>query len=104
MSTIRETSQAYPALPAGADPGEVDDWQLSDEPAYRCVWSPDFDERLWVRACAVQLLDGTLATDGTDAPSVFIGHDRYTPAATRELAGRLCAAADLADQWAGVTR
>jgi hypothetical protein len=103
---VAPPQQGYPALPVGADPEFADDtdWQPAYDgyPAYRCVWSPPFNKGLDVRAVVTQLLDGTIETDGEDAPHIHIGSDHYyTPEAARELAAQICAAADLADRWAG---
>jgi hypothetical protein len=92
------------ALPPGADPEFTDEWEAEiSVPTgwYRTVWSRYFSERLWIRAVATQYLDGTLDTD-KEAPRVFLDDDCYTPQEAREAAAALIAAADLADQWAGI--
>ena len=95
-------------LPIGADTSvEYNyNWQPAepDYPAYRTVWSPYFDEKAGIRAVATQLADGTLCTDGDDAPHVYIDMDAYTPADARALAAALTAAANLADLWASLAR
>lgn len=91
-------------LPDGADPAVADEWQppYDGDPAYRVVWSPArMAAGVDVRSAAMQLEDGALVTQGVDAPSVFIGDDRYWPDDARALADAIHAAASQADAWAG---
>ena len=91
-------------LPDGADPAVADEWQppYDGDPAYRVVWSPPrMAAGVDVRSAAMQVEDGALVTQGVDAPSVFIGDDRYWPDDARALADAIHAAASQADAWAG---
>ncbi|WP_217157572.1 hypothetical protein [[Mycobacterium] fortunisiensis] len=89
-------------LPTGADPEHSDDWQPATPTAYRCVWTPsapvaDTD----VRGVVVQWGDGTIATEGADAPLVYIDSSHYQPAEARKIAEAILQVADQVEQWAG---
>jgi hypothetical protein len=99
-------STAIP-LPNHADPQTADEWQVDrtgDSPTYRCVWSTPFSEDHNIRVVGVQWTDGSLCTEGPDAPSVYMDHEPLPTNEARALAAALNAAADLADQWSEVPR
>jgi hypothetical protein len=105
------TVTQYPdvALPDGADLTHMDDeWESAEDGrlAYRCVWSKSFDDSpdADIRAVVIQFDDGTIATDGADAPLVYIHGSDYLPEDARKIAEAIVRAANLADQWAGVQR
>lgn len=90
------------ALPAGADPNMVDEWQIDntgEHPTYRCVWSTPFYPEPMLRVVAVQLATGDMFLEEGDKPAVYMDHTPMSPADARALAAALTAAADLADSW-----
>lgn len=93
------TQIARPALPAGADvdPELNDDWQPE---GYRCVWTPPVGPEC-IRGVVIQYADGSIGTEGSDAPLVYIGASEYTPAVARSVADSIHGAADLIESWAG---
>lgn len=93
-----------PALPLGADPEGADDWQPGQDglPAYRCVWSPPVARDVDIRAVVFQYLDGHVATEGDEAPTVYIGAEDYRTDDARRIAQKIIEVADLADRWAGI--
>lgn len=93
-------------LPAGHDPAMMADasWEplASGESYYRLVWSPTFETSLEVRAVVTQFSDGSIGTEGDDAPLVYIvGCEEFLPGDARAIAASIIRAADLADRWAG---
>jgi hypothetical protein len=100
------TQQPEVALPPGADsthqhPDEWEPHEDADHPAYRCVWSQAFHQAADIRAVVVQFADGRIASEGQDAPLIYINGDDYLPDDARAVATAIVAAADLADQWVG---
>ena len=100
------TSESGVSPPAGAVPPAEDDWQHPGDgsPAYRYVWSEQFDAATEVRAVVCQYDDGRIGAEGDDAPLVYVGPDECSPADARALAAAIVRAADLAETWAGVAR
>ncbi|MED5815730.1 hypothetical protein VST63_25505 [Mycolicibacterium sp. 050232] len=97
------THPAWP-LPLGADPDNSEDWQEATptEPAYRCVWTPAAaGPETDIRGVVVQWGDGTIATEGDDAPLVYINASCYQPDEAREIADAIRTVADQVDRWAG---
>ncbi|SHX61560.1 Uncharacterised protein [Mycobacteroides abscessus subsp. bolletii] len=91
-------------LPMGADPGEMDDWQVNpDGSRYRFVWSPQFGpERLEIRSVVCQYGDGSIAPDGGEqAPEIWIGGEIYDIASAYQAANAIIQAVTQAVQWAG---
>lgn len=90
-------------FPPGADPDYTEGWEPAEngKSAYRLVWSKPFDAITRIRAVVVQYADGTVATEGDDAPLVYLGSDDFLPDDARAIAQTLVDAADLADKWAG---
>ncbi|WP_422748019.1 hypothetical protein ACN27E_07930 [Mycobacterium sp. WMMD1722] len=99
------TTERIPSvpLPAGADdgPNRNDDWQPAQYgfPGYRCVAFTTGED---IRCVAVQYEDGRIATEGGDAPLIYIGGSEYLPDEARKYADAIRAAVDIADHLAGV--
>lgn len=108
MTTLTRGADPEPhvALPAGADPENVDAWDA--DPATRLVWStamplPEHLASYDIRIVASQRLDGTIVRDeaAEGGPLVYLGGEGYTVEDSRQIARALLAAADLADTWVG---
>ncbi|SLF30442.1 Uncharacterised protein [Mycobacteroides abscessus subsp. bolletii] len=98
-------------LPAGAD-DEMSEREFEDQGDAgfaRLVWSNEMPlpERLVnhnIQAVVAQRPDGTVVTeDPSLAPRVYLWDTAYEIADARTVAKALTDAADLADQWAGLT-
>jgi hypothetical protein len=93
------------ALPIGADPERIDNWETDDGVTSRLVWSlPDPRTQRFshdVRIVVSQLLDGSIITDdATEEPLVYVDGEDYSLAHARILALALIEATELADRWA----
>ncbi|SIL06772.1 hypothetical protein [Mycobacteroides abscessus] len=103
------TQLADIGLPTGADPEEVDDWQVNDDGSrYRHVWSgpadlPEGISDLDIRCVVTQYEDGSIAHDGEDGPEVYVGTSSYSPTAAFLVASAIIQAANQAFQWSNRT-
>ncbi|OHU60347.1 hypothetical protein BKG82_07825 [Mycobacteroides chelonae] len=105
ITSSSDTEQASDVpLPVGADPAEMDDWQVNpDGSRYRFVWSPQFGpDRLEIRGVVCQYGDGAIAPDGSEhAPEIWIGGETYDIASAYQAANAIIQAVTQAVQWAG---
>ncbi|RIT28916.1 hypothetical protein D2E76_26455 [Mycobacteroides abscessus] len=114
MNTTATTSQRQDArveqlpLPLGADPDEVDDWQVNDDGSrYRHVWSgpadlPEGISDLDIRCVVTQYEDGGIAAEGVDGPEIYVATSSYSPTAAFLVALAIIKATTQALQWVAV--
>ena len=93
------------ALPAGADPTHVDNWETDNGVTSRLVWSTPHplpsQFSCDVRVVASQRTDGSIITgEPHEEPLFYLDGQDFTLAQARMLAQALSAVVNLAEGWA----
>lgn len=104
-STIHTAPDPEVPLPAGADPDNVDNWELDSGKTSRLVWSRPNpyaqNFKCDVRLVASQRPDGTIITgDPVEEPLVYVDGQDFSLSQARTLSLALAQAVALAQQWA----